>query len=58
MGGFGEQLRQHPGHRLEIEVVRRNVDRLGADDDVRTLTDVHDERVAISADNRGEQGFD
>jgi len=58
VGVFGEQLRQHPGHRLEIEVVRRNVDRLGADDDVRTLTDVHDERVAISADNRGEQGFD
>jgi hypothetical protein len=34
------------------------VDGLRADDDVRTLTDVHDEGIAISADNRGEQGFD
>ena len=52
-----QQLRQHAGHRLEVEPVRRDVDRLRADDDVRPLADVHDERVAIGADNRGQQGI-
>ena len=53
-----QQLRQHAGHRFEVEPVRRDVDRLRAHDDVRPLADVHDERVAIGADNRGQEGVD
>ena len=51
----GQQLRQHSGHRIEIQSVRGNVDRLRADDHVGTLADVHHQRVAIGANNRGKE---
>ena len=50
-----QQLRQHPGHRIEVQSVRRDGDGLRAHDYVRPLADVHDEGVAIGADNRGHQ---
>ena len=50
-----QQLRQHPGHRLEVQPMRGNVDRR----DVPTtrygpLTDVHHQRVAVGANNCGQ----
>ena len=50
----GQQLRQHAGHRVEIEAVRRDVDRLRADHHVGPLADVHHQRVAVGANDCGQ----
>ena len=52
-----QQLRQHAGHHFDRQPVRRDVDGARARHDVRPLSDVHHQRVAIGANNRGEQGF-
>ena len=58
LGGRGQQLLQHAGHRAEVQDLRRQVLRAGAHDDVRPLTDVHHQSVAIGADHRGQKRFD
>ena len=50
-----QQLRQHAGHHFDRQPVRRDVDRARARHDVRPLTDVHHQRVAIGANNRREK---
>ncbi|HEX7282172.1 MAG TPA: hypothetical protein VF239_08955, partial [Vicinamibacterales bacterium] len=52
-----QQLRQHADGGVEREIVRRNVQRIRSHHDVRTLTDVHDERVAVGANDRREEGI-
>jgi hypothetical protein len=52
-----QQLRQHAGHHLERQPVGRDVDGARTRHDVWPLSDVHDQRIAIGADNRGEKGF-
>jgi hypothetical protein len=50
---LGQQLRDHAAHRLEIEALGRQLDRPRRRHHVRFLTHMHDEGVAIGADNRG-----
>jgi hypothetical protein len=50
-----QQLRQHAGHHFDRQRVRRDVDGARARHDVRPLTDVHHQRVAIGANNRREE---
>ena len=52
-----QQLRHHADGRLERELVRRDVERALANDDVRPFADVHHQRVAVGADYGGEQRF-
>ena len=58
LGGRGQQLLQHAGHRAEVQDLRRQLLRARAHDNVRPLTDVHHQSVAIGADHRGQKRFD
>jgi hypothetical protein len=53
----GQQLRHHADGRVERELVRRDVERALTNHDVRPFADVHDQRVAVGADDCGEEGF-
>jgi hypothetical protein len=54
----GNQLPQNPGDGLERERPRRQFDLARGRDHIRTLADMQNERVAVSADDGGQQGFD
>ena len=49
-----EKLRQHPGHGFDGKSVRGNIDRLCAHHYVGPLADVHDQRVAVGANDCGQ----
>ena len=51
-----QQLRHHLHGGVECQLVCRDVERTLAHDNVRPLADVHHQRVAVGANNRGEKG--
>jgi hypothetical protein len=54
----GNQLAQNPSDGLERKRPRRQLDLTRSRNHIRTLSDMQDERVAVGADDGGQQGFD